>query len=265
MPSPFPGMDPYLEGPEWRSFHTELATQIGLQLVPQLRHKYIVRPEKVYILTAPDPDGTLERRVPDVSVRRSNRSGTATTPKGGTGGGTAVLEPPPLLLRFAEVEEVPQVTVNIYDVADRTLVAAIEVLSPTNKERSQGRAEYLAKRQRLFHSDAHLIEIDLLRMGPRLPMADPIPPTDYCVLVSRADRRPMTDVWPVSVRQPLPTVPVPVLPGDPEAKLDLQLAVSTVYDAWAYDDELNYVGPPPIPLSAPDAAWAADLLARRLQ
>ena len=264
MPSPFPGMDPYLEGPEWRSFHTELATQIGLQLVPQLRPKYIVRPEKVYILTAADPDPTRQRRVPDVSVRRSDLPGAAMSTVGDNGGATAVLERPPLQLRFAEVEEVPQVTVNIYDAADRTLVTAIEVLSPTNKDRSQGRTEYLAKRQRVFHSDAHLIEIDLLRSGPRLPMADPIPPTDYCVLVSRADRRPMTDVWPVSVRQSLPTVPVPVLPGDLDAKLDLQQAVSTVYDAWAYDVELTYVGPPPVPLSGADAAWAAHLLVGRL-
>ena len=265
MPSPFPGMDPYLEGPEWRSVHAQLAGQIGLQLVPQLRPKYIVRPEKVYILTAPDPDRSRERRSPDVSVRRSDTATPAMVSAGGGAGGTAVLgRPSSLHLRFAEVEEVPQVTVNIYDVADRTLVVAIEVLSPTNKERSLGRAEYLAKRQRMFRSDAHLLEIDLLRSGPRMPMADPIPPTDYCVLLSRADGRPLTEVWPVSVRQPLPAVPVPLLPGDPDATLDLQQVISTVYDAWAYDLELDYTRPPPVPLSSADAAWAADLLPRRL-
>lgn len=259
MPSPFPGMDPYLEGPEWRSFHTELATQIGLQLVPQLRPKYIVRPEKVYILTASDVDPRIDRRVPDVSIRRSHRPDAVIAPA------TVVLERQPLHLRFADVEEVPQVTVNIYDAADRTLVAAIEVLSPMNKDRSQGRAEYLAKRRRVFHSNAHLIEIDLLRSGPRLPMADPMPHTDYCVLVSRADRRPMTEVWPVSVRESLPSVPVPVLPGDPDAILNLQQAVTTVYDAWAYDLELNYGEPPSVPLTGDDAAWAAELLRQRLQ
>ena len=263
MPSPFPGMDPYLEGPEWRSVHTQLAGAIGQQLVPLLRPRYVVRTEKVYILTAPEADDVAGRRSPDVSVNRSDLPGR---PAGVVTSGTsraAVLDAP-LHLRFATAEEVPQVTINIYDVADRALVTAIEVLSPTNKDRSTGRADYLAKRQRVFQSDAHLIEVDLLRTGRRLPMADPIPPTDYCVLVSRADRRPMTDAWAVSVRNRLPTIPVPLLPGDVDAPLDLQQALSVMYDAWAYDLELDYTRPPPVPLADDDAAWAADLLAAGL-
>ena len=254
-------MDPYLEGPEWRSVHTQLATQIGQQLVPLVRPRYVVRAEKVYILTAPEADDEGGRRSPDVIVRRTDLpAGSSPIP---TGVGAAVLDTP-LHLRFATAEQVPQVTINIYDVADRSLVTAIEVLSPTNKDRSTGRADSLAKRQRVFQSDAHLIEIDLLRAGRRLPMFDPIPPTDYCMLVSRADRRPMTDVWPVSVRQRLPTLPVPLLPGDADASLDLQHAPSAMYDSWAYDLELDHTRPPPVPLAGDDAAWAAELLAGRL-
>lgn len=156
-------------------------------------------------------------------------------------------------------------TINVYGVADRSLVTAIEVLSPTKQDRSTGRADYLAKRQRVFQSDAHLIEIDLLGAGRRLPMSDPIPPTDYCMLVSRADHRPMAEVWPVSVRQRLPILPGPLLPGDADALLDLQRALSTMYDTWAYDLELDYTRPPPVPLTGDDAAWAAGLLAGRLR
>jgi hypothetical protein len=43
MPSPFPGMDPYLEGSEWTSVHVELSSAIARQLAPKLRPKYIVR------------------------------------------------------------------------------------------------------------------------------------------------------------------------------------------------------------------------------
>ncbi len=96
-------------------------------------------------------------------------------------------------------------------------------------------------------------------------MADPVPPTDYCVLLSRADRRPDTDAWTIALRERLPIVPVPLLPGDADVTLDLQDALTTMYDDWAYDLELDYSRPPPIPLSGDDVAWAAALLAGRLQ
>ena len=236
---------------------------------------------KGYILAGPDMDPDMEdaagRRSPDVSVRRTDLPHGPGNPGPGGATGTTLLEAA-LHQWFAAAEEVPQVTINIYDVADRSPVTAIAVLSPTDQARSTGRADYLAKRQRVFQSDAHLIEIDLLRAGRRLPMADPIPPThycvpitacqllraNYCVPVSRADRRPITDVWPASVRQRLPTVPVPLLAADPDAGLDLQQALSAMSDAWAYDLELDDTRPPPVPLSPDDAAWAAELLARRL-
>src|SRR5205823_2575020 len=69
---------------------------------------------------------------------------------------------------------VPHVTIEIRDAANRQLVTAIEVLSPTNK-RGDGRSEYLAKRQRLLLSTAHLMEIDLLHQGQRVPMQQPLP------------------------------------------------------------------------------------------
>lgn len=52
MPSPFPGMDPYLEGPNlWEGFHANLATEIQSQLNPYLRPKYVatLTPRVVYI------------------------------------------------------------------------------------------------------------------------------------------------------------------------------------------------------------------------
>ena len=69
----------------------------------------------------------------------------------------------------------------------------------------------LAKRNALLHQDVHLVELDLLRGGQRLPLRDPLPPGDYCTLVSRGDRRPGCAVcaWPLA--HPLPTIPVPLL------------------------------------------------------
>jgi hypothetical protein len=51
MPSPFPGMDPYLETPElWPDVHHELISQIRSALNPTLRPHYVARVElRVYI------------------------------------------------------------------------------------------------------------------------------------------------------------------------------------------------------------------------
>src|SRR5690348_17281864 len=127
MPSPFPGMDPYLEGSEWRSVHTQLSVEIARDLAPRLRPKYFVRTEKNYILTTPEQDEKLSRRSPDVSVVRSVASAPHAL------GGTAIAEAP-LHLAVAIPEESPLITVEIRDLAERSLVTAIEVFSLTNKK-----------------------------------------------------------------------------------------------------------------------------------
>jgi hypothetical protein len=262
MPSPFPGMDPYLEGPDWRSFHSHFANEIARYLSPRLRPNYIARAEKVYVLSTVDdvgPLGTPHRRTPDLSVIEDVR---ATAPFAGIGGGPAVLDVPLHVdVAFTEQEE-PQITVEIRDPSDRSLVTAIEVLSTTNK-RGESRIDYLAKRNRVLKSDAHLIEIDLLRTGRRMPMAAPLPDAPYFVVLSRADRRPECDVWPIGLRTPLPTVPVPLRGGDADVPLDLQEVLTIVYDLFSFDADVDYTRPPPMPLAGDDAAWATELLAGR--
>lgn len=58
MPSPFPGMDPYLEGYLWPDVHSALASKIRQQLTPLLRPKYIARLE-VYLVDDPFPEGDM--------------------------------------------------------------------------------------------------------------------------------------------------------------------------------------------------------------
>lgn len=132
------------------------------------------------------------------------------------------------------------------------------VPGPLRHDGGEGREEYLTKRQRILLSTANLVEIDLLRQGARVPMQKPLPPAAYYVLVCRTLRRPFTDVWPILVREPLPTVLLPLLPGDSDVPLDLQLALSTVYDVCGYDLLIDYSQPPEVPLPPEDTAWAAE-------
>jgi hypothetical protein len=151
--------------------------------------------------------------------------------------------------------------VEIRDVTERRLVACIEVLSPTNK-RGTGREESAGKRLQILSGPAHLVAIDLLRVGSRFPTARPLPEVPYFVFLSRAERRGIVEVWPIALEQPLPVVPVPLLPGDPDVPLDLQRALHTVCDIIGYDDLIEYRQPPVGTLTPTQLAWVEEQLRR---
>lgn len=109
-------------------------------------------------------------------------------------------------------------------------------------------------------SSAHLIEIDLLRGGERVPMQQPLPPAHYFVVLSRAEKRPLVDVWPLTLRDRLPIVPIPLLAGDDDLPLALQAAFDATYDLLGCDLLIDYRQPPEQPLSDEDAAWVETLL-----
>jgi hypothetical protein len=250
MSSPFPGMDPYLEGDDWTSFHTHFATEIARQLTPRLRPKYVALPEKRFEVVDHSCIA-IESIYPDVGV-----ADVASTAQETIGQAVAVA---PYVLQTVMDERAPHTWLEIRDVAGRSLVTTIEILSPWNK-RGAGREEYLEKRRNLLRSSAHLIEIDLLRRGRRLPMKDRLPAGSYYVFVSRVEQRPMVQVWPIALDHPLPSIPVPLLPGDADVTLDLQSAFQSVYDLGGFDLVLDYSTMPAVPLRKDQAAWVAERL-----
>ncbi len=252
MPSPFPGMDPYLEGSLWTTLHFSLGAEIVRQLAPRLPENYLVLPVERFVMEIPEGISVTTVSVyPDVSVAQAELE----TP----GGSETSVAPAPLRLATVMPTSVPHVTIEIRDTANRQLVTAIEILSPTNK-RGDGQEEYLAKRQRLLLSRAHLLEIDLLRQGQRVPMQQPLPAAPYFVFLSRVEDRPMTEVWPIDLDQPLPIIPVPLLSGDPDILLDLQLTFTNVYDLLHYNRAVDYTKPPEVLLEREAAAWADECL-----
>jgi hypothetical protein len=257
VPSLFPGMDPYLEGSLWMSVHTPLAVEIVRQLIPKLRPRYMALTTRRYVLDIPEePDVSVEGIYPDVSVVRSDAEETrAQAPDA---------SPPIVQMTTLMPEAIPETSVEIREVRSRQLVAVIEILSPTNKK-GDGREEYLAKRNKILRSTVHLMEIDLLRKGRGVPMKEPMPQAPYFVFLSRADRRPATDVWPIALNQPLPTVPVPPLTGDHDASLDLQDALTNVYESCGLDMAVDYDQPPEVPLPPKAASWAMERIQARLQ
>lgn len=171
--------------------------------------------------------------------------------------GAVAIAPAPLELLITSDLPEKLTSVVIRTVEGDTLVTAIEILSLANKR--PGHATYLTyrrKRQAMLASTAHLLEIDLLRSGERPPLAEPLPEAPYFIILSRAERRPIAEVWPLCLQEPLPTLPVPLLPPDPDVPLDLGRALATIYDRSGYDLRIDYTQRPPAPaLSAQEEAW----------
>jgi hypothetical protein len=254
MPSPFPGMDPYLEGEMWQEFHATLANTIRGELLGMLPSRYTALLAKRYVIDRYPPEARRHPKgriiYPDVHVT-SIKEGVPVY---------VTSERPPVEMISPYVEEVPLLGVEVRDIAERRLVTLIEILSPVNKE-GQGASDYSRRRTRLLKKDLHLLEIDLLRGGRRIPLWGDRPPGAYYVYLSRADNRPVTQVWPVALRSPLPAVPIPLLAPDPDVSLDLQVAVNACFDLVHYERLLDYAGPPPPPnLSPEDLASVGNIL-----
>lgn len=259
MPSPFPGVDPYIENQEWEDFHTRFNTAVSDYLSLQIQPRYIARVERrVYVEHPGDTDARLRRA--DVAVVAADPAEPfASSQEGGTA--TAVA---PVVCELPMPEERRETYLVIRLTETREVVTVLETLSPGNKRPgSDGRAEYLKKREEVLESQAHLVEIDLLRGGAQMPIVGPVPAGEFSVVISRAGRRPRAEVYPWSLRSPLPPIPVPLLKGDPDVNLNLQEVFNTVYDRARYDLSLNYDAPLTPPLEESDASWAAELLATK--
>jgi len=248
MPSPFPGMDPFLEGQEWEDFHTTMNTVIREQLIGPLGSSYVVRVERRVYVEGPGEEYEHWRRV-DAALVMTEQGGPLIA-----GAATATL-PAPAECLIAMPFEQRETYLVIRERKNMEVVTVIETLSPANKRSGDGRREYLEKREEVISSQAHLVELDLLRGGERMPMTTPLPSGDYYAIISRRYRRPRAEVYAWTLRDALPTIPIPLRKGDDDALLDLQSAFSTVYARARYDLSVQYdaeLYPPP---SEDDAEW----------
>ena len=262
MPSPFPGMDPYIEQPEiWGDFHNNLASEIQAALNAIIRPHYFARliPYVTYEFVG---IGQVARTYPDVSVLQPHGVATERARVGG-GAAAIAIDPAPVESEVALEFPLRLHYVEVHTVIDAGLVTVIEILPPANKRPGhEAYAHYLRKRRHILQSDiVHLLEIDFLRGGRRPPLVHPVPEAPYYIVLSHASERPKVKVWPIQLADRLPVVPVPLLPPDPDVPLDLGATVASVYERGAYDLQLNYgEEPPPPQLSASEAAWVTQLL-----
>ena len=278
MPSPFPGMDPYLERTRWfRGFHNGLIFCLQGLLQPKL-------PEPYYALTGELVwlEGSERHVEPDVDVFRPVSIRRRPRPEPDEGGGVATMEvemetvadPEPIVVSVDapfEGEERTEPFLEIYarGKGEDRLITAIEVLSRTNKTiGGPGRQKYLEKQREVLDSQVHLVEIDLLRGGAHttavpygLAWAE-AGPFAYHVSIHLFQRPKEFRIYPIQLEQRLPVIAIPLLPDDPAVPLDLQAAFQRVYDAGPYRRAVHYGQDPILPVLTPaQTAWAEQLLA----
>ncbi|MCA9026195.1 MAG: DUF4058 family protein [Planctomycetaceae bacterium] len=252
MPSPFPGMNPYLERKSvWHGFHEAFVIDCQRALVPQIRPEFIASlDDNIYIHELSADERRLVGRS-DVSLSVRSET-TALVP-----GGTTVIAPVTGRV-LPQVDVLRENFIEIRDRESRELVTVIDVLSPTNKRPGSDRDQFLNKRYQLMTSTAHYVEIDLLRGEPRLPIEN-LPDCDAYVMVSHVEQRPSVGLWPIGLRDRLPEIPIPLRDPIPEVRLDLQTILDHAYDSGGYEDYI-YSGAPEPPLPSADAAWATEQL-----
>jgi len=263
MPSPFPGMDPYLERPlYWADFHDNFASEIRGALNRDLPSGYfaVTEPrEEIGIVNEPK----TRVAVPDVAVRKTPEQSE---------GGISVVEPRRSISHSVRLV-LPTDRQTLSDVlikrrGDDVTVTTIEILSPSNKRPGRDRTSLLRKRQDLLAGTVSVIEIDLLRNGMRiwddieplgeLPELDE--PYEYLVTESRGWERGASvtlNCYPIGLQDQLPVVAVPLSENDPDVALDLQYCFREAYDSGPYRrGAVDYSKPPEPPLPEPLSDWA---------
>jgi hypothetical protein len=180
MPSPFPGMDPFIEAcGRWEDFHTKLIGEIERTLADLVPDRYFVSLATRSYVALTDTEGKdFHPLVPDVGVTTSasERSAQPSSPAV-----AEAAEPEAVSMEAFVSTEYREIFLDIYARdPERHLVTCIELLSPSNKRRgSEGWNRYMRKRQGLLLGAANLVELDLLRGGGRLPMVTPWPKSPY--------------------------------------------------------------------------------------
>ena len=138
------------------------------------------------------------------------------------------------------------------------IVTVIEVLSPKNKRTGEGRNRYLSKREKVLSSQSHLVEIDLLRGGEALPM-NYGEASDYRVLVSRVEQRPLPQLYPFNLRSTMPYFAIPLRSEDELPMIDLNDVMQRVYQSAALEFAIDYAQQPNPALDPDDWSWAQQL------
>jgi Protein of unknown function (DUF4058) len=249
MKSPFPGMNPWLEGYLWSDVHNRLANVIAELLAPHIAPKYVARID-IAMYMDDDPESEIGITYHDVELLRRNNN---MLQEPAVAYGNKITTEPTAIYPFILPIEVKVARVEVRDTENNKLVTAIEILSPINK-RKPNLINYRQKVTELHKSGVHVLEVDLLRRGTR-PFDYKKSNKHYQMMLLRAKTN-KAAVWAVGIHDELPVLPVPLLAPDPDVALDLGQALDIIFERSLYHLSIDYKkeAAPPV-FSEEDLAW----------
>lgn len=250
MKSPFPGMDPYVER-RWQGLHQSICTYACDGLNEQLGEGLVARLGQRLI-----PERSTRTLDPDARVGKDRGSGDGTQ-----SGAEMENIARPIVVRLDHDPE-PQAFIEITKVDTDQLITVIEFLSASNKAQGPGRKLYKQKQKELHRAGVNLVEIDLLRAGRRvflLPRCEFPEEADapYFATIVRGRRPQILELYPISLRESLPSLKIPLRPSDSDVVLRLKPLFDRAYRNGRYGETSRSCVPP---LEGADAAWADELL-----
>jgi len=249
-------MDPFLEDPLlWPDVHNRLIAAIGDRLGPVLRPRYVVRLEERTYLS--EPEGLVFVGRPDLTIHAGGHASDVGAPEEQSSGGGSVVT-----VEVPMPDHVRETYLEVRTAQGGEVVTVLEVLSPANKTRGEGRRLYESKRLSVLASRTNLVEIDLVRAGEPMVVFGAENAAGYRILVSRGDRRPLAELRPFSIRDAIPNFQLPLRQRDDEPAVDIGDILGSIYDRAAYDLTIDYSNDPSPPLSAADRSFTDDLLRR---
>jgi len=273
MPSPFPGMDPFIEiDPRWEGFHAWFMRKLAEQALPkaQALDCWIDVERTIYqrlpsgeVMVVGEPDDVVGAAYASPAWQESRRCG----------GGVALLEPKAVhevVLDPDTLERVKQDYLVVRELGQfQRVLAVVEVLSPGNKKGSYV-PRYREKRRQYLESRAHFMEIDLLRGGenPSRELFPELSAAAYFIFVARKTGLGRNEEGhPLPLREPLPVVGLPIGPPRPDLPLDLADAFRSAYDLSIRPGSIRYrqEAPPPPALGEDDASWVREIVGSAAQ
>jgi hypothetical protein len=256
MPSPFPGMDPYLEQPIfWSEFHSRLIVALADTIAPNLFPKYYVGVETRTYLDSSDEE--LLIGIPDAVVLSSAGKHSSKQISHQEANPVAVQSRPQQITLPMPVE-ITERYLEVRETGTDAVITVIEVLSPKNKRKGKGRSVYEEKRHAILGSMSHLVEIDLLRADEPMTMKGVDLITDYRIVVSQCDRRPKADLYAFTMREVIPEFLLPLKEPQEVITVNLQSVVSGVYERGGYAIRIDYKQAVPPPISELNRQWVEE-------
>ena len=249
----FPGVDPFLEDPAfWRDFHERFVIYCSDAITGMLPDSYSVRIDERINVTGASGETTAQF-LPDLTL--SWREAPATRLEAPTAVAAVAM---PVTVPVMVLDEERESFLEILHRPTRDLVTVLELLSPSNKA-EPGYHDYLTKRNLVLREPVHMVELDFLLGGKRMPMRRPLPPGECFAIVSRYHTRPDAEVYAWSLRDVLPAIRLPLRAPDADLVLDLAAIYEETFRRGRYERELHYHQPLPFPLPQAAADWVAQM------